>query len=653
MNAITINYAEVGDDHLPISFGFGSEISFKGQTVYNSTITEISGTSCIILQGQKLEPQNIIMSSSPAANRRLSDFTPGSTSWIEHIIPNTGKNTTTYIFYNSSDGYYYKMVENDQGKPVQEKYAPYARISSADNKNKYPYCEAKIETPVPLEIFNGIVNAIINSKPVQIAEMRSSLVVELENADGTPNRQTITENEYSIDTRIYDLNGINWTRDNKKVESWLSGTKIVKSFMSTNGWTKTIKLLAGNNIVTIPRNKSTITVNFTFTNTYMSSFEWGGAYHNGLENSTMPGNTLTIKNVRQGSSINLTTFYTDSEAIWFKPSSIIGPLPGSGTFNVDISIPTPSVSDTIKFTGWIDGKLEQGKIIPCNHGILPQAYTIDKMNTEVSTVDITNENPTAINGLLTYDLTNKQFKRHRQITQINKSSTSTRTTTIADNKNPETTSTDIYLYASNNNVPQTFNVTTKYNDIPYIVNGDNNTQGAINQVVRFKNTNYVYNETMKQLVKSLTNADVTSLNGRKEITYYDPSRSVNVQFPDITFSITVPSESKGGTVEEIPSEGEVSPSPSTETTEEYTATINCTVKDFIVTEHSYTINKNNTHINASLIYNIQCISINNGTQFTCTVNITKITIQNKEYTVNNATGSQTKDVQTVTKQLFS
>ena len=522
MNAITVNYAEVGDDYLPISFGFGSETSFAGKTVYNSTITKISGTSCIILQGRDIGTTDIIVSSSSAVNRCLSDFTPGSTSWIEHIIPNTDKNTTTYIFYESSDGYYYKMVENDQGKPVQEKYALYARIlSAADNKNKYPYCEAKIETPVPLEISNGKVNAIINSKSVEIAKMGSSLVVELENADGTPIRQTITENEYSIDTSIYDLNSINWTRDDQKVTSWLlDNNKIVKSFISisSNGRVKTVKLLAGHNVVTIPRNKSTITVNFTFTNTAMSSFEWGGAYHNGFNDSTMSGNTLTIPDVKQGSSINLTTFYTDSETSWFKPSSTIDSLPGSGTFSVEVDIPAPSATDKIKFTGWIDGKLEQEKIIPCNHGILPQAYTIDKMNTEISTVDITNENPTAINGLLTYDQTSKQFKRHRQITQINKSSTSTWTTTIADNKNPETTSTDIYLYASNNNVPQTFNVTAHYTKIPAVVSVTNPSATAVasnNQVVLFENTYYVADTNMKSLVESLVSG--VAVTAQKEI----------------------------------------------------------------------------------------------------------------------------------------
>ena len=512
MNAITVNYAEVGDDHLPISFGFGSKTSFENEIVYNSTLTEILDTSCIILQGRDIGTTDIIVSSSSAVNRCLSDFTPGSTSWIEHIIPNTGKNTTTYIFYKSSDGYYYKMVENDQGKPVQEKYAPYAHISSAaDNKNKYPYCEATIETPVPLEISNGKVNAIINSKSVEIAKMESSLVVELENADGTPIRQTITENEYSIDTKIYDLNGINWTRDGQKVMSWLSDNKIVKSSMSTNGWTKTIKLLAGNNIVTIPRNKSTITVNFTFTNTYMSSFEWGGDYHNGFNDSTMSGNTLTIKNARQGSSINLATFYTDSETSWFKPSSI-NPSSGSNTFNVSIEIPTPSATDTIKFTGWIDGKLEQGKSIPCSHGILPQAYTIDKMNTEnLSRVDIKiGDKPTS---LLSY-ISSTQFKRHKQITHIQQSSTGSilsSTTAIDDQKDPSTSSNssggkDIYIYTKDNNKNKTFNVTAHYTKIPAVVSVTNPSATAVasnNQVVLFENTYYVADTNMKSLVESL------------------------------------------------------------------------------------------------------------------------------------------------------
>ena len=102
----------------------------------------------------------------------------------------------------------------------------------------------------------------------------------------------------------------------------------------------------------------------------------------------------------------------------------------------------------------------------------------------------------------------------------------------------------------------------------------------------------------------------------------------------------------------MPSEGEVPISPSTGTTETYTVIINCTVVDFAVTKHSCTIKQNNTIIDVTLIYNIKC-KANDETSFTCTVVITTVTIQNKEYTVNNATESQTEDVETVTKELFS
>ena len=517
MNAITVNYAEVGDDHLPKSFGLVRNSDLDNQTVYNSNITKITGTNYSILQSRDIGTKDIIVSSDPKSSRLLSTFTPGATGWIQHRIP--GSDKTAYIFYKN-DGNYYKIVEDENGRPVQAKYAPYAYLTNVkDNAGIQPYCEATIETPVPLQVSAGSVKAVINSEPVDIARTDYSLVVKLENVDGPSSSPTIGD-QYSIDTSIYDLNSINWTRDGQKVTSWLlDDNKIVKSFISisSDGRTKTIKLLAGNNVVTILRNKSTITVTFTFTNTAMSSFEWGGAYYNGLENSTMSGNTLTIKNVKQGSSVNLATFYTDSEASWFSPSSI-SPLPGQSTFNVKVNIPTPSATDTIKFTGWIDGKLEQGYSIEKPHGILPQAYTIDKMNTEVSAVDITNET-TAISGLLTYDLTSKQFKRHRQITQINKSSTSTRTTTIDDdNKNPGTTSTDIYLYASNNNVSQTFNVTAHYTNIPAVVSVTKPSSTAVasnNQVVLFEGTYYVADTNMKSLVESLVSG--VTVTAQKEI----------------------------------------------------------------------------------------------------------------------------------------
>ena len=522
MNAITVNYAEVGDDHIPVSFGLVRNSDLSGQTVYNSKITKINDTYSI-LQGRDIGTEDIIVSSDTKDNRLLSSFTSGTTGWIQHRIP--GSDKTAYIFYKN-DGYYYKIVEDENGRPVQAKYAPYAYLTNVkDNAGIQPYCEATIETPVPLQVSAGSVKAVINSESVEIARTDYSLVVKLENVDGTSSSLTIGD-QYSIDTSIYDLNSINWTRDGQKVTSWLlDNNKIVKSFISisSDGRTKTIKLLAGNNVVTIPRNKSTITVTFTFTNTAMSSFEWGGAYYNGLENSTMSGNTLTIKNVKQGSSVNLATFYTDSEASWFSPSSI-SPLPGQSTFNVEVSIPTPSVTDTIKFTGWIDGKLEQGYSIEKPHGILPQAYTIDKMNTEnLSRVDIKIGDETT--SLLSY-INNAQFKRHKQITHIQQSSTGailSSTTAIDDQKDPSTSSNssggkDIYIYTKDNNKNKTFNVTAHYTKIPAVVSVTKPSSTAVasnNQVVLFEGTYYVADTNMKSLVESLVSG--VAATAQKEI----------------------------------------------------------------------------------------------------------------------------------------
>ena len=522
MNAITVNYAEVGDDHLPKSFGFVRNSDLDNQTVYNSNITEITGTNYSILQSRDIGTKDIIVSSDTKSSRFLN-FTSGPTSWINHKIPDS--DSTAYIFYKD-DGYYYKMVEDENGRPVQVKYAPYAHLTNVkDNAGIQPYCEATIETPVPLQVSAGSVKAVINSESVEIARTDYSLVVKLENADGTSSSPAIGD-QYSIDTSIYNLDGINWTRDGQKVTSWLlDNNKIVKSFISisSNGRAKTVKLLAGHNVVTIPRNKSTITVNFTFTNTYMPSFEYGGAYYNGLENSTMSNNTLTIKNVRQGSSINLATFYTDSNTEWFTPPSI-SPLPESGTFNVKVNIPTPSATDTIKFTGWIDGKLEQGKSIPCNHGILPQAYTIDKMNTEsLSSVDIKiGDKPTS---LLSY-ISSTQFKRHKQITHIQQSSTGSilsSITAIDDQKDPSTSSNssggkDIYIYTKDNNKNKTFNVTAHYTNIPAVVSVTKPSSTAVasnNQIVLFEGTYYVADTNMKSLVESLVSG--VTVTAQKEI----------------------------------------------------------------------------------------------------------------------------------------
>ena len=232
MNAITVNYAEVGEDHIPVSFGFVRNSDLSGQTVYNSKITKINDTYSI-LQGRDIGTKDIIVSSDTKTDRLLSAFTSGVTGWIQHRIPESDK--TTYIFYNS-DGYYYKMVENTDGKPVQEKYAPYACLTNVkDNDGSKPYCEAEIETPVALSIADGKIKAIIGSEPVEIANTNAELTLRLENADDDNfTSQSVSESEYTIGN-YFSLDGIAWTRDGKSVSAWLSDNKISKVSETIDG----------------------------------------------------------------------------------------------------------------------------------------------------------------------------------------------------------------------------------------------------------------------------------------------------------------------------------------------------------------------------------------------------------------------------------
>lgn len=592
MNAITVNYAEVGDDHLPVSFGLVRNIDLDNQTVYNSNITKIPGTNYSILQGRDIGTKDIIVSSNTKSDRPLSNFTSGSTSWINHRIPDS--DSTAYIFYKD-DGYYYKMVEDENGRPMQIKYAPYAHLTNVkDNAGIQPYCEATIETPVPLEVSAGSVKAVIDNTPVEIAPVSSSLSLQLENAnDDNFTSQSVTESEYTIGSD-FNLENIEWTRDTQAVSPWLSDNKIIKSSKTVNGMINQIKQLAGNNLVKIFRKRSDITAKFNFTNPEIQSFEDGGASSNGAEDSYMSDNSLIIPRVKHGRpQINLLDFFNNAQVGWFSPSATLnGPISEQTTFNINVKIPTPT--DTLIFTGWLNDHLVQNKPIDITHKRLPQTITVSGINTDnLDNIIVENNN----GGLLVHVGGNK-FTR------------------------------------SGNFSSNTFTATAHYTDIPYTVNGED-TMGKIDQVVKFKNQNYVYSNAMQTLVQNLTGKNTVSLKGGKTVSYPDPSQPVDVTVT-VNFNATEPDDT------EIL----------------FTAEITLTVQNFNIikdsvdniTEDSISIKDDTT-----LTYKKECIANQNNTGFTCTVTVTQLTKSDgTSYTFsNNNSGTKTGTVKESIKQIFS
>lgn len=591
MNAITVNYAEVGEDHIPISFGFVRNSDLSGQTVYNSKITKINDTYSI-LQSRDIGTKDIIVSSDPKIDRLLSTFTPGATGWIQHRIPESDK--TTYIFYNS-DGYYYKMVENADGKPVQEKYAPYACLTNVkDNDGSKPYCEAEIETPVELQIAGNSIKAITDSGPVEIAGTSAELTLQLENAD---NNNFVSEpvpgSEYLIGG-YFNPENTEWTRDGKSVPSWLSGNKIVKSSETVIGNVHYVKVLTGNNTVKIFRKRSDITTMFNFTNPEIQSFEDGGASSNGVEGSYMSTNNLIIPRVKHGRpQINLLDFFNNAQASWFSPSATLnGPISEQTTFNINVEIPTPT--DTLIFTGWLNGHLVQNKSIDITHKHLPQTIIVSGINTE-NLDNITVEDN---GGLLVY-VDGNNFKRDGDFSS------------------------------------KTFMATAQYTDIPYTVDGENN-KGALDQVVTFKSKDYVFNDNMKNLVQSLTGReDIVSLKGKNTVKYSDPSQPVDV-------TVTVDFSATGSNSTKI----------------SFTAEIKLTVQNFNITKSSVdSITENGSSIKdgTTLTYEKECIANEDETGFTCTVTVTKLTKKdNTSYNFsNNNSGTKTGTVKTGSKEIFN
>lgn len=536
MNAITVNYAEVGNDHLPKSFGLVRNIDLDNQTVYNSNITEITGTNYSILQSRDIGTKDIIVSSDTKSSRLLSNFTSGPTSWINHRIPDS--DSTAYIFYKD-DGYYYKIIEDENGRPVQAEYAPYAYLTNVkDNAGIQPYCEATIETPVTLQVSAGSVKAVIDNTPVEIASVSSSLSLQLENAnDDNFTSQSVTESEYTIGSD-FNLENIEWTRDTQAVSPWLSDNKIIKSSKTVNGMINQIKQLAGNNLVKIFRKRLDYNVKFNFNGN--ATFDTVGTYCNGKEESSFNSGTktLVIPNVKYGRTLlQYSDFFGGIiDGTVFSPVSIPNPFNGnSGEVTVTINV-TDTV-DYIRFTGWRGNSLVTENL-PFSHGYInqqPTQYSPDINLTYLNRIDVTGNG-----GLLTWKSANI-FERHRQIYHrkyertnavgdFDKNCRQTIDETIVDdsiyvpNYDYEKGSFGRYLwkeywdYSQENLASKTFIATAHYNNIPAAVSVTNpsDTAAASNsQVVLFEGAYYVADTNMKSLVESLVSG--VTVTAQKEI----------------------------------------------------------------------------------------------------------------------------------------
>lgn len=633
MNAITVNYAEVGNDHLPKSFGLVRNVDLDNQTVYNSNITKITGTNYSILQSRDIGIKDIIVSSDTKSSRLLSNFTSGPTSWINHRIPDS--DSTAYIFYKD-DGYYYKIIEDENGRPVQAEYAPYAYLTNVrDNAGIQPYCEATIETPVTLQVSAGSVKAVIDNTPVEIASVSSSLSLQLENAnDDNFTSQSVTESEYTISSD-FNLENIEWTRDTQAVSPWLSDNKIIKSSKTVNGMVNQIKQLAGNNLVKIFRKRLDYNVKFNFNGN--ATFDTVGTYCNGKDESSFNSGTKTliIPNVKYGRTLlQYSDFFGGIiDGTVFSPVSIPNPFNGnSGEVTVTINV-TDTV-DSIRFTGWRGNSLVT-EDLPFSHGYInqqPTQYSPDINLTYLNRIDVTGNG-----GLLTWKSSNI-FERHRQIYHRKYE----RTNAVGDfDKNCRQTIDETIVndsisvpkydyekgaivykwkeywdYSQENLVSKTFVATAHYNNIPAAVSVTNPSDTAAasnNQVVLFEGAYYVADTNMKSLVESLVSG--VTVTAQKEIVrnvawqittlqkYYKMDTTTTEDGTDTTYTTNRAKITISGISSQVTSVESSDPNLTAQLTNQVLSgtdisiTIHCTVPDgysLSSTEHQLTLDVNSS-----------------------------------------------------------
>lgn len=536
MNAITVNYAEVDENHFPVSFGLAFSNKLNSEIIYNSEIVEIANTNYSILKGRDIGTTDIIVSSDSKNSRFVEQFTSGSSSWIPHRIPNVAQ--YSYIRYNNDDGYYYKMVENDEGKPEYKQYAPYAHLTDVINNDGVPYCEATIESPVELyasvENNTGKIKATINGNPVEVASISSTLKVQLENAnEDSYNELTVSDPEYSIGDD-FNSNSLEWTRDGRSVTPWHSGNKIVKAIETITDRIHQFKLLAGNNIAKIFRKRADYKVTFNFTN---ASFETLGIFCNAKEDSRYDygTRTLTIPNVKYGrTSLQYSDFFTGSiTGSNFNPEGLLSSSPFKGnSSNANVNIAANEVTDLVTFTGWIgDSLTTQTFTFPHNYINPTVDYTLDDINyTNINGFDI-KENSSET-SLLTWD-SNNLLKRHRQVYhgkwvrtagstgsfESNCSQTIDKTIvddsiSIPSSANEYITIDGVqrysvkedYVYSPKNYEAKSFNVAAHYNSIPSVIT-DISDPVSKDKVIFYKDKYYVATDDMKALVKELTGVD--------------------------------------------------------------------------------------------------------------------------------------------------
>ncbi len=545
MNAITVNYAEVGDDRLPKSFGlaYTSHLINGGlfvdgvSHIYSASVNELTGTPYSLVQGRTFDYDKDIIVTTALPTSTSLNILRGvkNQTWINFYQPTWENDSFIWLNYKSNTGKFYTIIERDNF-PDEKEIGYSVQVSQILENENGCYNQVALTTKAALSLAATTNKVAVKHEDLVLFALDSTLKVLKENANDD-NFTTLSNgiaDSYQVDEYESYINPAVtvWTHEGTEVTPGIelvSSSGVVKKYIdSASGNQHLYRILTGNNEVKFYRKRQDLIVNFAFTGV---DFSYVDASCNNRDNSYQESvSQLVIPRAKYGkTNIKFEDYFTNSSKLQFSPISI-ALFNGNSPVNCTVTISIGSVTDTIYYTGCLnDGSYVSNKQYLLSHDILATDYALNEITLNNVSSITTND------SYLTHNIGTRTFRRHREIKRkyqewwlsegwTDKPNVRETIYYLDDNQALDTVKFDtgkryVYSYSSSNNNPKQFYATAHYNNIPAAVQvtaPNNPAAAAANQVVLFEGAYYVDNGDMKSLVESLVSGVTVTV--QKDVT---------------------------------------------------------------------------------------------------------------------------------------
>lgn len=539
--AITVNYAEIGEDGVPKSFGLADNISvgYAG-LIYNSVIERGIGPNggWALIRGYEesdvIGSSAIVTTTPPKPKTFLNEFTGGSFNWIHWRVPEKANPSvdagTTYIFCDENGMYSFQYEDPDSCLPQTKELGQSVQVVSESELG--PYKNIGFSTKADVVEVVGAENVVLKAAGQEIVDLPSYFMVSLENADNdnyTDETLGANEESYSVNDYLYNIDSVTWTYGDQDPDAQFDGPyssliEQVDDASSENGKAQKIyrfkkkdgeheyKMAAGHNRIFIRRNKGDFTVPVSIGDEYKGYIFYQHPESEGEGESEE--NTLLVEGVKYGQTVTFSDCIKSLNAgLAFDPETFIY-KPGVNTLDhVSVNVVNKAVTDTIKFTGWLpDGQFVSNQELYFTH-----SYPLPASGE-------TKEIPINASGLTSVDITQDKdyFKHMGGASFTRKYLTERKKIEGLPGFFKKLLSGKDYtdVEAESNWTPQTVAVMAHYDSVPYVHGVSLGNEAKKNMVASHGGKMYAHSSVANGIIACCSSLDgkLTILNGEYDVT---------------------------------------------------------------------------------------------------------------------------------------